>query len=142
MFRLGDDDAILTVIDYSAGHVRDILNRLEMVAQLGPVTLQAVRDRLNLSVVTTYYEILLALGDTPKAVDLVEQACDRVGSEDVATGLAEAAMNTYRLANGMHADFSLVDRQLAAEVQKKFGGDYFAKDKAKAPAAAKAKSGK
>lgn len=119
----GDDDAILTVIDYSAGHVRDILNRLEMVAQLGPVTLQAVRDRLNLSVVTTYYEILLALGDTPKAVDLVEQACDRVGSEDVATGLAEAAMNTYRLANGMHADFSLVDRQLAAEVQKKFGGE-------------------
>lgn len=118
-----EDDAILTVIDYSAGHVRDILNRLEMVAHLGPITLQAVRERLNLSVVTTFYEILLALGDTPRAVALVEQACDRVGSEDVATGLAEAAMNTYRLAHGMHADFSLVDRQLAAKVHEKFGSE-------------------
>ncbi len=118
-----EDDAILTVIDFSAGHVRDILNRLEMVAHLGPITLQAVRERLNLSVVATFYEILLALGDTPRAVALVEQACDRVGSEDVATGLAEAAMNTYRLAHGMHADFSLVDRQLAAKVHEKFGSE-------------------
>lgn len=119
----GEDDAILTVIDYSSGHVRDILNRLEMVAQLGPITLQAVRERLNLSVITTFYEILLALGDTPKAVTLVEEACDRVGSEDVTTGLAEAAMNSYRLAHGMHADFSMVDRQLAVEVHKKFGNE-------------------
>lgn len=116
-----EDDAVLTVIDASGGHVRDILNRLEMVAQLGPVTLAAVRERLNLSIVTVYFEILLALGDTATAIKLVEQACDRVGPDEVNAGLAEAAMNAFRLANNMHVDFTLVDRNLAAQVHQKFG---------------------
>lgn len=118
-----EEDAVLTVIDFCSGHVRDVLNRLEMVAQLGPVTVQSVRDRLDLSINTTYFEILLALGDTPKAVRLVEHACDRVGSEDVSTGLAESAMNAFRLANGMHADFAVVDRQLATLAHQQYGND-------------------
>lgn len=116
-----EEDAVLTVVDYSSGHVRDILNRLEMIAQMGPVTVQAVRDHLSLGVVTTYYEILLALGEPARSVLLVEQACDRVGADEVATGIAEAAMNAYRLAHGLYTDFALVDRQLAEQVHQLYG---------------------
>lgn len=129
-----EDDAVLTVIDYSGGHVRDILNRLEMVAQLGPVTLSSVREYLRLSSVATYYEILLSLGDPVSATQLVDAVCDEVDAEDVATGLAEAAMNSFRLANGMHADFSLVDKELAKRVYDLHGpkivqlADYFLQD--------------
>jgi DNA polymerase III delta prime subunit len=49
----GDDDAILTVIDYCDGHVRDIINKLGMIAQLGPVTLESVRENLSLSMGST-----------------------------------------------------------------------------------------
>lgn len=116
-----EDDAVLTVIDHSGGHVRDVLNRLEMIAQMGTVSLENVREYLHLGVVTLFYDILLALGDTAKAIDLVEQACDQLSADDVSAGLAEAAMNSYRLANGMHADFVYVDREKAKQVWEKFG---------------------
>lgn len=116
-----EDDAILTTIDYCNGHVRDVFNKLEMVAQLGPVSVEAVRANLNLSVVSTFYDILLSLGDPSRAVELVEQACDRVGPEDVATGLAEAAMNAYRLAKGMFVEFVLMDREKATRVFEVYG---------------------
>ncbi len=116
-----EDDAVLTLIDHSGGHVRDVMNKLEMVAQLGPVTVDAVRDYLNLSVVSTYYQILLSLSDAATAVKLAEDACERVGPEEVAEGIAEAAMNSYRLAHGMFTEFSFVDRGLAEKVHALYG---------------------
>lgn len=116
-----EDDAVLTVIDHSGGHVRDAINKLEMIAQLGAVTTELVREHLNLSVVTTFYEILLALPEPAKAVLLAEEACERVGPEAVAEGLAEAAMNSFRLANNMFAEFAYTDRNLSAEVHKRYG---------------------
>ena len=116
-----EDDAILTVIDYCDGHVRDILNKLEMIVQMGPVTLDTVRAHLNLGLVTSYYDILLALDDPVSAVGLAEKACERVGPDDVAAGLADAAMNAYRLAHNMFSNFVTVDRELARQLYAKFG---------------------
>jgi DNA polymerase III subunit gamma/tau len=116
-----DDDAVLIVIDFSGGHVRDILNRLEMVAQLGKVNLDNVREYLNLGSISIFYEILLALTDPRRAVELVDRACDRSSPDDIATGLAEAAMNSFRMANGMHADFVYVDRALGQQVFDRYG---------------------
>jgi len=116
-----EEDAVLTVIDIANGHVRDVLNKLETVAQLGPVTVESVRDRLNLSVVSTYYEVLLSLGEPAKAVRLVEEACDKVGPSHVISGLAEAAMNSYRHAHKIHADFSMFDRTMAEQLYSQFG---------------------
>jgi len=116
-----EDDALLTIIDHSGGHVRDVLNRLEMIAQLGNVDLETVREYLNLSVVSTYYKVLLSLGRPAEAVPMVEDACDRVGADEVLAGLAEAAMNSYRLANGLFAEFIYVDRELAGQVHAMYG---------------------
>jgi DNA polymerase-3 subunit gamma/tau len=116
-----EDDAVLTVIDHAGGHVRDVLNKLEMIGQLGPITLESVRSHLNLSVVSAYYRVLLSLADPAKAVQMAEEAAELVGPGDVAEGLAEAAMNAYRLANGMFAEFSLVDRELCKQVYDMYG---------------------
>lgn len=116
-----EDDAVLTVIDCSGGHVRDVLNRLEMVAQTGPVSIDRVRDYLNLSLVSVYYDVLLHLGTPEKAVGLIEDACERVGPEEVLVGLAEAAMNSYRLANGMFVEFTYTDREKAQKVYEIYG---------------------
>lgn len=116
-----EEEAVRTVIDLSKGHVRDTLNKLESVAQVGPVTLEAVRDRLKLSMVAQYYEILQALGDPSKVVPLLESACDEVGPSDVATGLAEAAMNSYRHANKIYADFSMLDSKGAEALYETYG---------------------
>jgi DNA polymerase III subunit gamma/tau len=114
-----EDDAILIVIDFSGGHVRDVLNRLEMIAQVGPVKIADVREHLNLSTVSTYYEILLNIpSNLRQALLLVDSVCERVTPEEVASGLAEAAMNSFRLANGMSADFTFADKELGAKVSK------------------------
>lgn len=116
-----EDDGVLTVIDYSGGHVRDVVNRLEMIAQMGRVNLDNVREYLHLSVVSTYYEVLLALGTPKRAIELVEGLCERVSPEDVSAGLAEAAMNTFRLRHGMFADFVYVDKSLGQRVYDAYG---------------------
>lgn len=117
-----EDDAVLIVIDVSGGHVRDVVNRLEMLAQTGPITVDNVREQLNLSVVSTFYEILLRIPtDTKGALALIDRVCDRVTAEEVATGLAEAAMNSFRLANGMTADFAFSDKELGAKVSSLYG---------------------
>lgn len=116
-----EDDAVLTVIDIANGHVRDAVNKLETVAQLGPITVESVRERLNLSVVSTYYEILLSLGDPSKAVQLAEEACNRVGPSEVVSGLAEAAMNSYRHAHKIYADFAIFDREAAEKTYALLG---------------------
>ena len=118
-----EDDAVLTVIDYSGGHVRDIVNRLEMVSQTGEVSLAAVREYLNLSVVSTYYDILLALREPKLAIALAEQLCARLGADEVAAGLAEAAMNAFRLHHGMFADFVYVDKSLGQRLYAVYGDE-------------------
>jgi hypothetical protein len=92
-----------------------------MIAQLGAVTVESVRERLSLGMVSTYYEILLALDQPGRAVELIEQACERVGPDEVANGMAEAAMNAYRMAHGLFASFVTVDRDLAKRLHGKFG---------------------
>jgi hypothetical protein len=88
-----------------------------MIAQMGKITQESVRAYLNLSVVSSYYEILLLLPtDVHKALSLATNACSRVTPEEVTSGLAEAAMNAFRLANKMYADFVYIDRQLAEKV--------------------------
>lgn len=115
-----EDDAVLIIIDRAGGHVRNVLNNLEMMAQLGPITVASVREYLNLSVVTLYYQILLSLDNPLKAIDLVRQACEATPADEVAAGLAEAAMNTYRMAHGWYADLAYVDKTLAEQVYDKY----------------------
>jgi len=119
----GHDDAILIVIDHSGGHIRDIINKLEMMAQLGPITVSAVRDYLHLSAISLYYEILINLDNPLRAIELLDQACEKVTPEEISSGLAEAAMTTYRLANKVHVDSSFVDKELAEKVYNKYKMD-------------------
>lgn len=117
-----EDAGVLTVIDSCGGHVREVINRLEMCAQMGPVTLESVREHLNLSVVTTYYQILLNTPtNTKEALALIDQACERVTPEEIANGLAEAAMNAFRLEMGMLTDFTYADKELAAKTSALYG---------------------
>jgi DNA polymerase III subunit gamma/tau len=116
-----EDDAVLAVIDHAGGHVRDILNRLEMVAQIGEVSIEAVREYLNLGSVALSYEILLALTEPRQVIELVDKLLGRMSPDDVAASLAESALATFRLANGLITDLVYVDRNLAQKVYEKYG---------------------
>ena len=114
------DDALLTIIDSSGGHIRDILNKMEMVAQIGEINLTNTREYLHLSAVSLYYDILLSLDQPIKAIELIEQVCENVAPDEVQAGIAEAAMNSYRLANKMHTEFMLADREMGQKVWDRY----------------------
>jgi DNA polymerase III subunit gamma/tau len=126
-----EDDALLTIIDSSGGHIRDIINKMEMISQVGDINIANTREYLHLGAVTIYYDILLSLHDPVRAIELVDQACENVSPEDVVAGIAEAAMNSFRLINGMYTEFVLVDRALGKQVFDRYGSntvrlaDYF-----------------
>lgn len=115
-----EEDAVLVVIDHQGSHVRDVLNTLEAISQIGPITRDNVRSYLRLSSVTLHYQILLHLDDPNLAISLLDQACEMETAEEVAAGLAEAAMNSYRTAHHMVHDFSQVDRSLAEQIYAKY----------------------
>jgi DNA polymerase III subunit gamma/tau len=118
-----EDDAVLTVIDHSQGHVRDVLNRLEMISQSGSITLDVVREQLNLGLVSAYFEALLCLPtDLGRTLSLVDAICERVTAEEAASGFAEAAMNAFRISKNMVADFTFTDRELAKQVSELYRG--------------------
>lgn len=130
-----EDDALLTIIDCSGGHIRDILNKMEMISQVGEINLANTREYLHLGSVSVYYDILLALNNPTESIALVEKACEEVSPEDIVAGIAEASMNAYRLANKMHTEYMLVERGLAQKVYERYGtgtihlADYFLKNK-------------
>jgi DNA polymerase III subunit gamma/tau len=116
-----DPEALQVVVDVSGGHVRDAIKRLEGVAQLGSVTLERTKDHLNVGLASTYYEILLQIAsDVPSALASLDAVLDRVTAEEASQGLAEAAINSFRLAHQMAADFTYVDRNLARLVYERF----------------------
>lgn len=116
-----EEDAIYAIIDHTGAHVRDAVNRLEMVSQMGAITMESVREYLNLGVVTVYYNVLLNLHDPPRACEMIEKASERASVDEIAAGIAEAAMNSYRLANGMHTEFTHVDRPLSQQTWERYG---------------------
>lgn len=113
--------AVAAVVAHAKGHVRNILNDLEMLSHVGSVTMQAVQDLLPMGMSRLYLQILLAIGDTPRAVELLEQACEDTAPADVAAGLAEAALGAYRQAQGLAVDFMWLDQDLTQQVWARFG---------------------
>jgi DNA polymerase III subunit gamma/tau len=129
------NEEALSIVDYCDGHVRDIINRVGMMAQLGPITVEGVREHLNVGVVPLYYQILLALDDPSKFLDLLDQACEKVTPSEVAAGISEAAMSSYRLKKGLPTSSVTADRSLAVSAYEKYGdgiirlADKFARSK-------------
>ena len=120
-----EDDAVYAIVDTSAGGARDTLNKLEMVSQLGEgVTVAQVASALNLSTVKSYYQVLdLLTTDLGSALNLLSEIEQRVSADEACAGLAEAAMNSFRIHNGILGEFTYVERGLAKTLSEKYG-DY------------------
>lgn len=114
-----EDKAVLAVIDHANRHVRDVINNLEMLAQLGPITMDLVAEHLHLAVNRLYYQLLLSLDDTQKALDLIDQICEQVGAEDAVQGLAAACLDSFKVGRKISVDHS-VDKETAATVYGKY----------------------
>lgn len=123
-----EDEAVYTVVDTSGGHVRDAINKIEMVAQLGEgVTLSQVNSVLNLGTVNAYYQILNHLpNDLGAALGLVAQVEQRVSADEACSGIAESAMNCFRMKHGLLGEFTYVEKGLAGTISEMYG-DYLVK---------------
>ena len=115
-----EDQAVIAVIDHSKGHVRDIINTLEMVAQVGPITLASVQEYLRTAVSTLYYQLLLNLDSPLEAMTGLHRILEYVRPEEVANGIAQAAMTSFYLGNRIPSEVSNIDLGLAEKVYAKY----------------------
>jgi DNA polymerase III subunit gamma/tau len=116
-----EEDAVRIVLEFSAGHVRDILNRLEMVSYLGPVTVASVREHLRLSDVASLYEALLYLDNPDELIRRVDLLHGEFSPQELAERLADAAMNVFRLGSGLPVTQYNYDYGMASRVWAKYG---------------------
>lgn len=130
-----DDEALRLLANRADGHVRDVVIALESLSQVGSVTVDQVREHLNLPVVSVYYEILLHLDEPKRALEWVDTALQRVSPGELSAGLADAALTSHKLAQQLPVDLALVDRALAEQVQAKYRdgllalGEWFLRDR-------------
>jgi len=112
-----DDDALDLIFGYGKGHIRDMVNALERVSRVGPVTEDTVRQQLGLDVISKEYEMLLHLRDDPdKSMAALMEALTQTDPDSIYEGIADAAMASYRLAKGITIGLSYVEKSLAEQI--------------------------
>jgi len=111
-----DREAVEIVVDHAQEHVRDVYNNLQMLSQLGRVSVDSVRYYLKLHHVSKFYEILLSLDNPSVSITLVESLCDELSSKEVAAGIADAAMASFKLGIKTPTSLAHLDRKLAEKV--------------------------
>lgn len=116
-----EDEALEMIFSYGKGHIRDMVNALERVSRVGPVTPDTVRVQLGLDSVTKNYEILLHLRDNPEqSMAVLMEALEQTDPDSIYEGVADAAMSSYRLAKGITIGLSYVERDLAKQISEAY----------------------
>lgn len=116
-----EDEALEMIFSYGKGHIRDMVNALERVSRVGPVTPDTVRTQLGLDAVTKHYQILLHLRDNPEqSMAVLMEALEQTDPDSVYEGVADAAMSSYRLAKGITIGLSYVERDLAEQISEAY----------------------
>lgn len=115
--------AVELIVQQAGGKVRAILNQLEQLAQLGPVTLTSVRDYLQIG----NSEILLNLFDAPteQVATGLHRLLEEYDSADLAQSLASVLMNAHKSSLGLQVGFIRSEADLAARVATRLGPNLF-----------------
>lgn len=135
-------DGLDIIYQEGNGHIRDMINAVEKIGRIEEINAETVKNRLGLSARSNYYKVLLNLGDdVNEAISVAEDTLNMTDADSIYEGIGKAAMDAYRLSQGIErgilggnietaesvyerhgeALLSLVDRVL--ESQKKITSD-------------------
>jgi DNA polymerase III subunit gamma/tau len=104
------------------GHIRDMINAVEKIGRIDSIDVESVRKRLGLSARSNYYDILSHLGeDIERAIEKLNETTSLADPESIYTGLAEAAMASYRLSKGVKVSIPQGDKRKAEKVYELHG---------------------
>lgn len=114
--------ALEAIFAHGKGHVRDMVNALERVSNVGDITYDNTYEQLGLRGVTKSFEILKALGqDIKEALRLTQEEMRYSDASTIYSNLADAALSTYRQTLGSTDGLGFLDLNLAKEVYSLYG---------------------
>jgi DNA polymerase III subunit gamma/tau len=115
-----DPSAVRKVVRSCGGLVRETLNRLETLSQIGKITEETVLDVLGLSNAHLYYSVIENLSDASVFVPLLDEILTDVPVPVVARNFAQICLGVYRQSVGLPvpSDF-IFDDARAIEVSQK-----------------------
>lgn len=117
-----EPEAVYSVIDLCKLHIRDVLKKLETLAHVEGITLDAVQSRFGLAGYSAYLNVVGLIlrgqveGNIPAALSQVEELCDQYGASDVVAGLSEAAMLVVKREHGLKITVSKDEEKLANDL--------------------------
>lgn len=113
------------IVEAEKGHVRDAIGKVDLLSTYGKITVELVKEELDLDLDDTYLEVLKNLAfNSPESLKITEKLLNRVEPSKVYNGLAKKSLDAYKA--------SLLEREgLEREVFKVIGpnilkvADYF-----------------
>ncbi len=104
-----EPEAVKLVVQAHQGHVRDILNTLETLSQVGGVTLALAEEYLDEGLRRKLYSLLPTLANIGVTLPAIEAILVTHSPEEVLEGLADASMAVYQWTLGL--SFGLADAE-------------------------------
>lgn len=119
-----EDEALDIIFSYGKGHIRDMVNALERVSQIGEITPDNVREQLGLGAVSNYYRILENLrDDLQTSLSLAQETLRMVDPSTLYEGIADAALASYRVSLKITEGIGYVDVDRAQDVYNKYADE-------------------
>lgn len=114
-----DPEAVSLVVKQGGGLVRETLNRIETLSQIGAITVESVRDLLGIEDASVYYRVLQS--GPEQALTLLDSLLSSHPPHLVCDNLAQVALCCYRAGMGVPSTSSLYDKDLGGATFEKVG---------------------
>jgi DNA polymerase III subunit gamma/tau len=119
-----EKEAVEALVAAKKGHFRDVLVFIGKVRDLGGITAEVVYDYLDVGLNDTYFNVLSDLKDEPeKAMTALDNALLRVSAVEAYNGLAQAAMDAYKVGQGLRPALLVRNKDLPKTLSGKLGND-------------------
>lgn len=119
------DDGLRLIATVAGGHVRDAIKKMEMIARLGEIEPNLVKECLKLDVHTVAFQVLHAVADADvvKILDGLRSMMSRVTPSEAVSAISRAALQSYRLGFGLGDSVDPLDKEVALQLFKRLGAN-------------------
>lgn len=116
-----DPEGVSVITRYCGGLVRETLNRIETVAQLGKITRESALETLGFQQLPLYYKVFL--GELSESILALDELLASASVGTVLDNLSQIALNSFRIGAGipLSAGSFTTDTDLSRQVYDKVG---------------------
>jgi DNA polymerase III gamma/tau subunit len=117
-----EETALEMLIQIKKSHFRDILVFMSQVQNLGGITLDMLRDYLDVGAQDSFFEILFQLKDNPsESITLINSLGTKMAPQEIYNGLIQASIDAYKFSKNIRGSLILQNKDLREKLYNRYG---------------------